>query len=361
MIDGLRATGESDVLFFTVADESYVPGLVGLVNSLRLTGHRQRIAVLDVGLAQRTRELLQGECELIQYSADRPLHPYLLYPFAGNLSHNGVMVIVDSDVIVTDTLDPLLAEARNGKICAMAEVKRNRWFPEWEQLLELEAAVRPQPCVNTGFIAFSTQRHPGLLHRWGELIEKVAARDPSWSRGTVDRESPFSNYDQDVLNAVLMSEYEADELVVLPDRRAPGGRDLRDAVRVLDAETLMCTCRGARTLILHDLGQPKAWQGGGLRGVHRDAYLRLLRRVLTGSDVAIQLPPEMLPSWLRGGFSGTMRFRALSLVGNMRNAVQVLRRRTRRVVDRSTGVQPGGLSCSASVAFALLTAFDGAL
>jgi hypothetical protein len=334
MSDEPRTTQEpGEVLFFTVADEAYVLGLVGLVNSLRLTGHEQRIVVLDVGLTDRTRALLQPECEFIQLSSGRVLHPYLLYPIAEDLSHAGVIVIVDSDVIVTATLEPLLEEAHRGKICAMAEVKRNRWFPEWEQLLELQGSIRAQPCVNTGFLTFSTVHHPNLLSRWGELIEKVAARDPDWARGTVARQSPFSNYDQDVLNALLMSEYPADALVILEDRRAPGNREMRDAVRVADIRSLVCTCHRDRTLILHDLSQPKAWQGGGIRGVHRDAYLVLLRRLLTWPDVAVRLPPEELPPWLRPGLAGAVRFHALSSLGNLRQAVQFVRRRSRRIIE----------------------------
>ena len=41
--------------FYCVADSRYFPGAVGLVNSLRLVGHREPILVLDTGLTDAQR------------------------------------------------------------------------------------------------------------------------------------------------------------------------------------------------------------------------------------------------------------------------------------------------------------------
>ena len=49
--------------FYCVADERYFLGAVGLVNSLRLVGHREPIFLLDCGLDDEQRELLGREVD----------------------------------------------------------------------------------------------------------------------------------------------------------------------------------------------------------------------------------------------------------------------------------------------------------
>ena len=49
--------------FYCVADERYFLGAVGLVNSLRLVGHDEPIYLLDCGLTDDQRELLEPEVD----------------------------------------------------------------------------------------------------------------------------------------------------------------------------------------------------------------------------------------------------------------------------------------------------------
>jgi len=59
--------------------------------------------------------------------------------------------------------------------------------------------------------------------------------------------------------------------------------------------------------------------------VRRNAYVRLLPRLLTGPDVPLRLADEELPLWLRPGPLGGLALRGLSVVNG---AVRAVVRRT---------------------------------
>jgi hypothetical protein len=65
----------SDVTFFTVTDRNFFIGAVGLVNSLRLVGHEQRIFIMDCGLVEHQRDVLKSECEFVEPPASRAANP----------------------------------------------------------------------------------------------------------------------------------------------------------------------------------------------------------------------------------------------------------------------------------------------
>ena len=78
-------------------------------------------------------------------------------------------------------------------------------------------------------------------------------------------------------------------------------------VQVVDEQTLACTYHGHSTTILHCTGSPKLWEYLAWWEVRRNnAYIRLLRRLLVGNDIAIQVSPDRLPIWLRPSIPGQL-------------------------------------------------------
>jgi hypothetical protein len=98
-----------------------------------------------------------------------------------------------------------------------------------------------------------------------------------------------------VIPADALSHFPLDEQV-LPDQFCD--------VRLIDARALTCRYKGQQPLILHATHQPKPWQSRGVylrRQLSGDVYLRFLRRLLTGPDVALKVPAPLLKIWLRQG------------------------------------------------------------
>ena len=141
--------------------------------------------------------------------------------------------MIDSDMIVTGSLDHVLALAREGRdLCVSGlQAVRRRWFPEWQKTLQLRAPLRPDVYVNTGLVAFSIAHWPHLLERWREVCELIPPGEMWGSR------SPFNAPDQDALNALLMSEIPREALALLPESEQVFGSD----AAVDDFEALTCT------------------------------------------------------------------------------------------------------------------------
>jgi hypothetical protein len=66
----------TDAAFYCMSSEVYFLGAVGLVNSLRLTGHTEPIYLLDCGLEPAHRALLEPHVTVVD--APRVEPPYLL-------------------------------------------------------------------------------------------------------------------------------------------------------------------------------------------------------------------------------------------------------------------------------------------
>jgi hypothetical protein len=293
-VDSSGATG---VALYTIADRGFFPGVVALLNSLRLTGCQHPLYVLDCGFTEEQRHLLSGHCHLVQAPGLGAINPTQYKPFARLLRPSGVVVIIDSDIIVTRPLEPVLRLAQEGHICAFPDPESHRWFPEWQQILDLRAPLRREPYVNAGFVAWSTTHWPDFLERWWQCcrltFEHRTIREGAPNSG------PLAQADQDALNALLMSEIPTGALTLLPKEEEVFRWDLRE-VSVVDPHTLACRYAGYSVMLLHSNGGTKLWNGRAWRRVtRRNAYLRLLRRLLTGSDVALRLPLRRLPVWLR--------------------------------------------------------------
>ena len=328
----------NDVGFVTMADADHATGAVALVNSLRLLGHDGSITVLDLGLTAAQRRELSSECQIVP-APDHPRHPWLLVPAACLAAAPGAAVVVylDSDIIVTAPLDEIIAEARAGQVCAFVDVLADRWFPDWADRLALDAPLRRQPYVNAGFVAFSTSVHEALVRRWGERCAALPGDDIRIDAFCLD--DPCGLPDQDVLNAMLMSELPSGRLAAFPAAEIAQGRDQLAATRVIDRDTLACRRESARCVLLHSFGAPKPGQPGSRRDLPRTAYLVLLRRLLTGRGLAVHTQEPLVP-WLRPGWRGVVTLHVTTAWDAVRTRTRGVRGRLGLVTRSSAARRP---------------------
>lgn len=309
-----------DARFFTISDPAFFVGTVALVNSLRITGHEQEVVVLDRGLTARQRELLAPSVTLVDVPAGHA-DPYLVKPFPALVDTDGIVVLLDSDMVVTDSLEPVLERAAAGAICVFPDhpADLDRWFAEWHELFGLGTPLRRGDYLNAGFVAVSTARWPGFFPRWWEACARIPAE-----RETLTDPEPLAQLDQDALNALLLSEIPEGAVGQLPSYEW----DLR-RVSVVDPRTLECRADGVRQPLLHAWLRPKVWQGR--ENVHANAYERLLPRILFAPDAAIRLDANDVPRWLRPGAAGQVALHGLRAY----NALPEVRARARRAPRRA--------------------------
>ncbi len=316
---------DDDVTIFTIGDDAFFPGVAGLVNSLRVLGYSHRIVVADCGFSASQRQLLAPHAVLVPLSREAVKNPQQYKAFAYLVQPRGTVLAIDSDIIVTDRIDELLASAREGRIAVFPDPEESRWFAQWQDLFALALPPRRQVYVNSGFVAFSATRWPHLLERWWNACERIFS-NPTIREGAA-RDHPTSQSDQDALNAILMSEIPA-EAVAYQGRRAMVFRWDFERVRVEDAATLRCSFEGERATALHAVAGPKPWQpAAASEASSRNAYVRLLRRLLIAEDAAVRVPASELAAWLRPGVSGRLRLESRAWL-----------RSARKLLPRNTGL-----------------------
>jgi hypothetical protein len=287
--EGRRIVGTA---FYCVADQRYFLGAVGLVNSLRLIGHDEPVYVLDCGLSDEQRELLGGEAELVPGPRDAPAH--VLKAIAPLAHPADVMVLIDTDMIVTRSLAPLIRRAAEGKVVAFRD-RQQRFVPEWGELLGLGDA-RAGPYVSSGLVICERALGKPVLELLDGLQSKVDFELTFWRRRV--RDYPFLYADQDLLNAILRTRVEADRLVPLEHRLAP--TPPFEGLSLVDREGIRCAYRdGTEAYLLHHYAR-KPW----LVRTRSNVYSRLLTRMLLAPDVVMRLEPDQLPPRLRTGFAG---------------------------------------------------------
>lgn len=318
----------TEARFYTVSDAGYFVGTVALLNSLRLTGHRQDLVVLDRGLTAGQRHRLEGRVVLIDDANDARVPPHAVKPFPVLLDPMGVVVVIDSDMLVTSSLDSILERAATGGICVFPDAPGDlkRWFAAWVEGFELEAPLRRQPYVNSGFVAFAPGRWPTLLRRWWETCQLIPDRRATWN----DVE-PFADHDQDAFNAILMSEFPADAVDLLPGYEW----DVR-RISVDDFRTLRCSVDGAPEPLLHAWEKPKVWQSRAC--VRRSAYELLMPRVLFDPDVEVRLSHDEVPLWLRPVPLGRLASTVLGARNNLPDDLRRVPRIPRRLARGARGI-----------------------
>jgi len=307
---GITTEGDetANVRYCTLADKHYFPGLVALVNSLRLMGHHEPISILDLGLTAKQRSVLGAECDIIPLPGGHPRHPWLCEPIACMALPAEVIVYLDADVIVTRPLDALIERARAGKIVACADTMSDRWFSEWESIFELSRPLRHETYVNVGFLALSAKRFGSLLDRWSECCALLVGR-PTVLDDRAAADTPVGFSSQDALNALLMSELAPSDLDIQTSHTEVRTASLPDT-EVTDVAALTCTFEGQPVTFLHHTGRRKPWDRNP-RALVPNAYLTCLRRLLTADDVALQPSPDEVPVWLRAGRCGALSYRTL--------------------------------------------------
>jgi hypothetical protein len=296
--------------FYCVSSGMYFIGAVSLVNSLRLLGHAEPIFVLDTGLSDAQRQLLQREATLVP--APGQVTPFLLKTVAPLRHPAEVAVLLDADIIVTRPLGELIARASHGSVLAV-EHGHDRFFPEWGELLGL-AAARPRPYVSSSLVLMGGAPRERLIRLMHEVqprigIERTPYADPAPDLASLTRgfeeaaaEQPFFFADQDALNAILASEVDPGQIEVL-DRRAEAIIPFT-GLRVIDKATLRCAyADGAEPYAVHHYLPAKPWLQATAPGV----YTQLMLRLLHGPDVAIRVPENELPPHLRPGIVAATR------------------------------------------------------
>ena len=281
--------------FYCVADDRYFLGAAGLVNSLRLMGHDEPVHLLDCGLTAAQRELL--EAEVIIHPAPEDSPPWLLKTVVPLGEPAEVAVLIDTDIVATRSLSGLTERAREGRVVAFCD-RQQRYFPEWGELLGLGRS-QPGPYVSSGFVALGGDQRERVLRLLDSSRDAVDFERTFWRRG--EREYPFLYADQDILNAILSSELDPPEVEALENRLAPNPP--YRGLRVADERALRCVYRdGTEPFLIHQYVR-KPW----LEATYDGVYSRLLRRLLSGRDVAVRVPEGMVPPRLRAGLEGSAR------------------------------------------------------
>ena len=278
-----------DLAFCCVADSRYFIGAVGLINSLRLVGHDEPVHLLDCGLTDEQRALLTAHATVVRAPGGLP--PWLLKTVIPRQRPDALNVLVDTDMIITRSLAPLIERAASGRLVAFRD-RKQRFFTAWGDLPGL-GPVRERPYVSSGLVVCDPTVGQEVLGLLDELQPEVDFERTYWRRNV--RGYPFLYADQDVLNAILAAAIEPDRVWALDQRLAP--TPPFRGVRIIDRHTLRCAYRdGTQPYLVHQYLR-KPW----LEPTYDGVYSRLLRRLLTGSDVAIRLPPREIPPRLRLG------------------------------------------------------------
>ena len=211
------------VSVYTVANQDFFPGLLGLVSSLRFHGHEGPIVIADAGLTSAQAEGLSSEAVLVQPPPGLP--PLFAKPVAPLEHPNDVMVFLDADMLCVRPLDEIVAGARGGSILAVEDIGRpglsDEIWRQWEDRLEL-GPLRQTTYINSGFFALSRDDGIAFFKTLAECLDRI---DPSETRlraePSVDLSMPFFLADQDVANAVLASARFRERVAILPYSAAP--------------------------------------------------------------------------------------------------------------------------------------------
>jgi hypothetical protein len=277
------------VAFYCVSDDRYFLGAVGLINSLRLVGHTEPIYLLDCGLTEAQREALAPEVGLVAGPVDEA--PHVLKAIAPRQNPAEVMALIDTDMIVTRSLEPLLDEARRGKVVG-GSAEMDRFCPEWATLLDL-GTVEPRPYLSTGLVVIGGSLREELIRLVDERRDRVDFELTFWRRNVADY--PLLHADQDLINAALAARASPEQIVVF-DPRLSASPPFH-GLRVVDERALRCAYEdGTEPFVVHHwLAKP--W----LEPTYHGVYSRLLRRLLIGDDLAIRVPESQIPLRFRTG------------------------------------------------------------
>jgi hypothetical protein len=329
------------VAYYSVADAKHYPGVVALFNSVRSLGERAPFFIVDCGLTSTQREVLSQQRVILVPPLGR-LHP-TLQKAAGPLAHPAaIMVLLDADVIVNRSLQPLIEIAALGNLVVFEERIADRFFPEWSEL-GLGRPVR-RPYVSAGHLLIPEAICPEFLTTYsesGSVIEVESTLFASKRENEDPDVTPFFYADQDILNAMLCTRY-ADQVVRL------GVEDWAyppfEGLKLSREKGVFCEFEDGRApFLLHHFFK-KPW----LSPLRPTVYAEVFTQLVTAADAPIRLGPGDIPLRLSGSRLAPLdRWRAsLQAAGNHRLRGKLglrpaLERRFRRLVsqDRERSVQ----------------------
>jgi hypothetical protein len=279
--------------FYCVSDSNHFLGFVALFNSLRLAGHEEPVVLVDAGLHADQRSLLAGRVILIPAPADA--HVIFLKQHGPRTHPAGVMILLDSDIIVLRPLADLVDTAAKGRLVAFTdnEPDDQRFFAEWAEMLDLESMWR-HPYVNAGQLFVPSSLAERVFDVWTAGQKNIDVRQ-TWHARVRRDSNPFFFGDQDVLNALIGGCLVPDEVLILENRMAPNPPFL--GLRLVDACAVRCEYPdGSQPYLLHHF-LAKPW----LSTTPASVYSRLMTRLLLAPDVPIRVAPELVPLRLREG------------------------------------------------------------
>ena len=199
----------SDAAFYCVCDSRYFLGAVGMLNSLRVLGHREPLYVLDCGLEPAQREILEPHVTLVPGPSDVP--PYMLKTIAPLRHPSPTMVLIDTDVIVTRPLTDLIETAAGGRVVGFRNFS-DRFFAEWGSLLDLGTARR-RPYVSVSLVLLGGELGAEVMRLLDDRQRRIDFDDSLYGRNLPGY--PFTYPEQDVLNAIIATRQEAEPLVAI--------------------------------------------------------------------------------------------------------------------------------------------------
>jgi hypothetical protein len=291
MHSDVSASASADVAFYTVADSRHFVGLVGLINSLRLVGHHEKVVVVDVGMTPSQRSIVQS----VGIVVDPPklVHGVLAKPVGPLSEPADVMVLLDADVLAVKHLTNLIDHARNGEL-VFFENDHSRFFEEWSDLGLGE--LKREPYVIAGHFLGPRSLLTPLFEVLDALQDELPPGSTHYDGGRTS--SPFYFADQDLINAYLMSVPEPESVIRLSKALSPippfsGIRRIGDIHCVGPA--------GLEPYFLHHILN-KPW----LRPTRRNVYVDVLQAALWAPDAAIRLEPRDVPPRLRPSWQGRL-------------------------------------------------------
>ena len=311
----------TDLDVYTVCDARYFPALVLLVSSLDQHAPDARLTVCDVGLDDAQRAWLAGRATLVDQRPVRRAVPTLHKAFAATLAPSGPILIIDADGMVVGDLAPLVDRVRAGKIVLAVDPKADRTVPAWASMFGLRAPLRSQTYCGAGTVLLDADRHTDFLQRWWEQCGVASEQYAEWK---ADPAQPLMHNDQDVMNALLMSEMPEGTVEHFAD-----GQMVADffmpRVRLQDRERLRFTGPGEPPLVIQCLVRAKPFLPEGGTILYGSAYTMAARAVLTRearrAAPGSALAPDRLVPWMRPGLPGWWRFRRRTVWIRLRKAV----------------------------------------
>lgn len=282
--------GRPDPLaFYCMSSDLYFLAAVGLVNSLRMLGHGEPIYLLDLGLRDEQRRLLEPEVRIVPAPADSP--PFLLKAHAPHRHPAEVQVLADADMVVCRSLGPLIAQAAEGKVVAGA-TGLDRHHDEWSELLDL-GPLADRPYVSSALLLLGGELGSDVVALVDDRSDRVDFERTYFRRN--EPGYPLLHAEEDVVNAVIRARAGADELATFEPRLS--AIPPFTGLEVTDEARLDCAyADGTRPYVVHHWpGKP--W----LERTHDGVYSRLLRRLLSGDDVAVRVPDPLIPRRFRRG------------------------------------------------------------